>query len=169
MKLIFPIAILCLLMMACGGILPGTNTNTVTTTNTNVSAANTPGSTNTTNANANTANANASTPKPVDNGPKRISFGKGQTTGSENVMLAPGESKKFVVGVAEGQFLSIESSAKEATISMLTKGKTTDVTEEDGLYNATTTAKGDIVFQITNGTKKPFKSSIRVSIDFQGE
>ena len=169
MKLIFPIAILCTLVMACGGILPGANTNTSSTTN--AAPANAPGTTNTSNANANTntANTNASTPKPVDNSPKRISFGKGQTTGSENVMLAPGESKKFVIGVAEGQFLSIESSAKEATISILTKGKTTDVSEEDGYYNATTTAKGDILFQISNGTKKPFKSSIRVSIDFQGE
>jgi len=157
--------------MACGGILPGANTNTQLTTNVITAPANTPGTANTSNSNANTANANAnaSTPKPVDNSPKRISFGKGQTTGSENVMLAPGESKKFVVGVAEGQFLSIESSAKEATISILTKGKTTDVSEEDGFYSATTTAKGDILFQITNGTKKPFKSSIRVSIDFQGE
>ncbi|MFM9905954.1 MAG: hypothetical protein ACKVQJ_15435 [Pyrinomonadaceae bacterium] len=161
------IAFIAVCLTACGGavtnVAVNTNTNSVNTaSNTNANTANT----NTANANAN-ANANAA--KPADSGPKRISFGKGQTNGSENVTLAPGESKKFVIGVKAGQILSIDSSAKDATISIITKGKTADANEEDGHYDASTTADGDIVFQISNATKKAFKSSINVSIDFQGE
>lgn len=161
MKATFTIALLGLFLTACGGSTPPATTTTNAIPAPSAAAAS--------NANAAPANANANKAKPADSGPTRISFGKGQTSGSENVTLAPGESKKFVIGVGEGQLLSINSSASEATISVLTKGKTTDVSESDGSYNAMTTSKGDLVFQITNGTKKPFKSSVRVEINSQGE
>lgn len=166
MKNTILIALIGTLSMACS-MMSGSNNNTNTTANTNtantVSNANA-NTTNTNTANAN-ANANANTGTPANSGPTRITFGKGQTIGSENVTLAPGESKKFVVGVKAGQIISIDSSAREATISIITKGKTADAVEDDGHWDATTTADGDIVFQISNGTKKPFKTSINVSIE----
>lgn len=170
MKNTILIALVGSLAIACG-MIPGTNTST----NTNANVANTASNATANTANANVANANANansnanTAAPANTGPKRISFGKGQSSAAENVLLQPGESKKFVIGVKAGQYLSIDSSAKEATISILTKGKTTDVSEEDGNYYATTTAAGDIIFQITNATKKLFKSSINVNIEYQGE
>ena len=144
--------------MACGG--------TATNVNTNANAANTvanakPANTNTANA---TANANANTTKPASSDPKRISFSKGADNTVENFDLEPGQSKKFVIGAKKGQDLTIADADQTAKITMLTKGKLVDVTDDPGNYNATTTADGDLVFEISNPTKKKIKAAINVMI-----
>ena len=155
-----------LFLTACGGNAA---------VNSNVSqanAANTANAVNVVNANAaqptanvnKTENTNAA--KPADNGPKRVSFGKGQTTSAENMVLAPGESKKFVIGAKKGQVLSIDSSAHEAKITLLTKGKDSDSNTEDGHFDTTLTGDGDFIFEVSNPTKKEFKTSVNIAIDF---
>lgn len=158
--IIFAFASLCL--MACGGTATNTNTNT------NANAANTAANAkpaNTNAVNANTA-ANANTAKPVDGEPTRLSFKKGTDNTVENFDLEPGQSKKFVVGAKKGQDVTIADADKAAKITMITpaKGKLVDVTDEIGNYNATTVADGDLVFEISNPTKKKIKAAINVMI-----
>src|SRR5213592_2945762 len=83
----------CVVMGACG--MMGSNVNVNVNSNTNA------------NVNANTAANNAAS------GPKRVSFTKGSDWTSENITLAGGQSKQFVVGAAEGQWLSVESSSPD--------------------------------------------------------
>jgi hypothetical protein len=108
------------------------------------------------------------TPKPAatdeDDSPKRIAFGKGQSSAAENMTLAPGESKKFVFGASEGQMIGITSSAAEAKIRMITKGKVEENSNEPGFYNATLTGDGDFIFEVSNPTKKEFKTSVNLII-----
>ncbi|MBK7394067.1 MAG: hypothetical protein IPI64_12340 [Chloracidobacterium sp.] len=151
---IFALASLCL--MACGG--------TATNTNTTANATNTVANTAPTNTNTVNANANANTAKPASSDPKRISFSKGADNTVENLDLEPGQSKKFVVGARKGQDLTIADADQAAKITMLTKGKLVDINDEPGNYNATTIANGDIVFEISNPTKKKIKASINVMI-----
>lgn len=155
---IFAFASLCL--MACGG--------TATNTNTNANAANTAANAkpaNISTANSNTS-ANANTTKPADGEPTRLSFKKGTDNTVENFDLEPGQSKKFVVGAKKGQDVTIADADKAAKITMITpaKGKLVDVTDELGNYNATTVADGDLVFEISNPTKKKIKAAINVMI-----
>jgi len=151
---IFAFAAICL--MACGG----TSTNVTI----NANAANT--TANAKPANTNTANANTNTnaAKPAESGPKRISFSKGADNTVENFDLEPDQSKKFVVGAKKGQDLTIADADQTAKITMLTKGKLVDINDKPGNYNATTIANGDIVFEISNPTKKKIKASINVMI-----
>lgn len=145
-------------LMACGG----TTTNVTVNANVANTAANAkPANTNT--ANANTA-ANANAAKPAESGPKRISFSKGADNTVENFELEPGQSKKFVVGAKKGQDLTIADAEQGAKITMLTKGKLVDINDDLGNYNATTIADGDLVFEISNPTKKKIKASINVMI-----
>lgn len=153
-------ALASLSLVACGG----TATNVTINANTANTAANAkPANTNA--ANASTA-ANANTAKPADGEPTRLSFKKGTDNTVETFDLEPGQSKKFVVGAKKGQDVTIADADKSAKISMLTsaKGKLVDVTDELGNYNATTVADGDLVFEISNPTKKKIKASINVMI-----
>ena len=162
---IFAFASVCL--MACGGTATNTNTNA------NANAANKVANTtaaNTNTANANTA-ANANAAKPADGEPTRLSFRKGTDNTVENFDLEPGQSKKFVVGAKKGQDVTIADADKAAKITMITsaKGKLVDVTDELGNYNATTIADGDLVFEISNPSKKKIKAAINVMIVTIGE
>lgn len=159
----FAFASLC--FIACGG----TTSNTNTTANAANTAANAkPANTNTANTNANT---NANTAAPANDEPKRLSFKKGTDNTVETFDLEPGQSKKFVVGAKKGQDVTIADADKAAKITMITaaKGKLVDVTDELGNYNATTVADGDLVFEISNPTKKKITAAINVMIVTIGE
>ena len=155
------ISLIGLSLTACGGNAAvnsnvGAANNAVATTNT----ADKPANVVTKPENANTA------AKPADNSPKRVTFGKGQTTAAENMILKPNESKKFVIGAKKGQAVSIDSSAREAKITLLTKGKDMEAHSENGHFDTTLTGDGDFIFEVSNPTKKDFKTSVNIAIDF---
>ena len=78
MKTLLFIGSIGLFLTACGGAAttPNANANANTPAATPAAAAG--------NANANTANANANAAKPVDSGPKRLTFNKGTTNTVES-------------------------------------------------------------------------------------
>lgn len=161
MKKILFIVVISSFLVACGGN---------STANTNANANSSAGGGNTANTNANvvnaTANANSNAnanAKPVDNSPKRISFGKGANWGTANVTLAPGATQLFVVGAKSGQTMDVESSSKDVAIN-LRKGKA-ETTEDFGYLNAELQSNGDYVFEVKNSTKKEVKTSIKVTIE----
>lgn len=160
-------------LIGCGGA--PTNSNATNTANTNTAnAANTANTTVNAPANA-IASPNANTPmnataaKPAESGPKRLNFPKGTTNTIENFDLAPGEAKQFVVGAAKGQNLVVDNGGDGSQITLLTKGKTVDVTNENGRLDATTTAGGDFVFEVKNTGKAKLKASINVMIENIGD
>ena len=159
----------CVVVGACG--MMGSNVNVNVNANTNANVAkpageaapvnvNTSTSTNA-NANANTAANNAAS------GPKRISFTKGSDWTSETITLAGGQSKQFVVGAAEGQWLSVESSSPDIKLLMITK-KNVGVESEGANLGAALGAKGDYVFEVRNPGNKEIKTSIKVQITDEG-
>ncbi len=154
--------------MACGGNVAPVNTNTVANTNAaNVANVNTTNVANTaivaTNKPANTA------AKPAPSGPKRLNFSKGTSNTIEYFDLAPGEAKQFVVGAKSGQNLVVDNGGDGSQITLVTKGKTVDVTNEDGRIDATTTAGGDFVFEVKNTGKAKLKASVNVMIETIGD
>ena len=155
-------------LMACGGNVAPVNTNTVANTNAaNVANVNTTNVANTaivaTNKPANTA------AKPAPSGPKRLNFSKGTSNTIEYFDLAPGEAKQFVVGAKSGQNLVVDNGGDGSQITLVTKGKTVDVTNEDGRIDATTTAGGDFVFEVKNTGKAKLKASVNVMIETIGD
>lgn len=167
------IGFLAVSLMACGGAPAPVNSNVANAANTNTAnASNTTNASNATNAVANTpANANkpanATAAKPAQSGPKRISFTKGSTNAIEYFELEVGESKQFVIGAAKGQDITIGNGG-DLKITMITKGKMVDETNDSTSYNGTTTAGGDFVFEVTNTAKKKNKSSVNVIIETIG-
>lgn len=163
MKKILLIIVISSFLLACGN-----NSATNSNTNTNLGGV---GGGNTANSNANVnanSNANANTnananAKPVDNSPKRISFGKGANWGTANVTLAPGATQLFVVGAKSGQTMDVEASSKDVAIN-LRKGKA-ETTEDFGYLNAELQSNGDYVFEVKNTSKKEVKTSIKVTIE----
>lgn len=159
-----------LFLSACG--MMGNGNTAMNTANVNANTANMTAANVTANAVNTAANVNvnaANIVKPVDKGPKRINFGKGQRSAAENMVLVPGESRKFVVSAKAGQFMTIASSAKEAEVKMLSKGKSTIEEVEDGSLTATLDKGGDFIFEVKNPTKKEFKTSVNVTIDTESE
>ncbi|MBV9242937.1 MAG: hypothetical protein JO314_13110 [Acidobacteria bacterium] len=175
MKAIYSIVALCalaLLLAGCG-MMGGANTaananananaNSAATTNT---ASNAAPSNAASNANSNT-NANANVAK-TDSGPKRISFGKGADWASETISLAGGQSKQFVVGGADVQYLTVDPSSPDVKILMVTKKNATVETEGASLA-VHLGAKGDYVFEVRNPGSKEVKTSIKVQIINEGD
>ena len=165
------ISFLGLSLMACGGTTAPVNSNTNINANVANSANNAPTNTanvanptNTANANK-PANATAAKPAPSV---KRISFTKGSTNAIEYFELESGESKQFVIGAAKGQDLTIGNGG-DLKITMLTKNKMVDETNDSTSYNGTTIAGGDFIFQVTNTAKKKNKSSVNVMIQTIGD
>ena len=119
-------------------------------------------------ANANKP-ANATAAKPAPSAPKRISFSKGATNTIESFDLAPGEAKQFVVGAKSGQNLVVDDGGSGSQITLLTKGKTVDVTHEKGRLDATTTGGGDFIFEVKNTGKAKLKASVNIIIETIGD
>ena len=158
-----------MLLAACG-MMGGTNitvnANTASNSNTAAnsnSAANVVPANAASNANSN-ANANAAK---TDSGPKRISFSKGADWASENITLAAGQSKQFVVGATDGQWLDVESSSPDVKLLMVSK-KNVGVESEGATLSAALGAKGDYIFEVRNPGSKEIKTSIKVQIRDEG-
>jgi hypothetical protein len=97
--------------------------------------------------------------------PQQISFPKGKSETDESITLAPGESKKFVVGAKIGQIFYVDAESKDVEISMV-KGKVaTDATlSEPGHYDTTLLANGDFVFEVKNTSENEVNTTIKVII-----
>lgn len=159
------ISFLAVSLIGCGGTTAPVSNATNTT---NANTANVANTTNTTNKVIN-APANATAAKPAPSGPKRISFSKGSTNTIESFDLAPGEAKQFVVGAKSGQNLVVDDGGSGSQITLLTKGKTVDVTNEKGRLDATTTGGGDFIFEVKNTGKAKLKASVNVIIETIGD
>ncbi len=149
-------------LAACGGAASNA-VNNANSVNPNTNAAN--GNTTATNAASNTS---ANTSKPADSGPKRIEFKKGEVSGTENLTLSPGSLMQFVVNAGNDQKLYIESSDKAGKIKIV-KGKVNEISNESGYYEGLTTAKGDIVFTLTNPGKAEMKTKLSVTLVENGD
>ncbi len=177
LKTILLISSIGLFLAACGNqtavnsnavtVVNSTNPNAAVNAKENSANAATPANT------ASPANTNktaeTNTAKPADNNPQRVSFSKGQSFTTENLTLAPGASKQFIVGAKKGQFLVVEPDSNNPTpdelkVTLLTKGKATigDLSE---FLSATLNADGDYVFEVKNVSKKEIKTPLRVQID----
>jgi hypothetical protein len=156
------------LLLASCGMMGGTNVNV----NANLNSTGNGAGSNVTQANAiaNTANvnsnANANAAK-TENGPKRVSFSKGADWASENLTLAPGQSKQFVVSAGPEQYLKVESSSSDVKLLMVTK-KGAGVEEEGASLGVVLASKGDYVFEVRNPGSKEIKTSIKVQINDEG-
>lgn len=96
--------------------------------------------------------------------PKRIVFTKGSTNSIEYFDLKVGESKQFVIGVSKGQDVIIGNGG-DIEITMITKGKMTEETNDSTSYHGITTAGGDLVFEVKNTAKNKIESSVNVLIE----
>ncbi len=161
------ISFLAVSLIGCGGnSAPVSNATNIANTNT----ANVANTTNTTNAVVNApankpANATAAKSAPSV---KRLNFPKGTSNTIEYFDLAPGEAKQFVVGAKSGQNLVVDNGGDGSQITLLTKGKTVDVTNEGGRLDATTTGNGDFIFEVKNTGKAKLKASVNVMIETIG-
>ena len=124
MKKIIGVSLASLLIISCGGnnatnnatanAPPKTNGNIASNAvNTNTTSANTT-NTNTVNTNKPANAATAATKPAVESSPKRIAFGAGKSESTENLTLAAGESKQFVVGAKTAQVLMIDAESIDA-------------------------------------------------------
>lgn len=176
MKANYFIVALCafgLLLTGCGMMgSANVNVNTNVAANTNAaananSAANAVTSNGGSNANSN-ANANANPAKGADSGPKRIVFAKGADWASETITLSGGQSKQFVVGAEDVQYLTVEPSSPDVKVLMVTK-KNATVESEGSSLAVHTGGKGDYVFEVRNPGSKEVKTSIKVQIVNEGD
>ena len=170
MKAIYWIIALCslsLLLPGCGMIGgANVNVNANSNANSNVSAnANASSNTVPTNTNAN-SNANANVAK-TDSSPKRITFAKGSDWTSESITLAGGQSKQFVVGAGEAQYLTVEASSSDIKMLMISK-KNVNIDQEGSTLAVHTNSKGDYIFEVRNPGTKEVKTSIKVQIVDEG-
>jgi ABC-type Fe3+-hydroxamate transport system substrate-binding protein len=149
-------------LAACGGAA-GNAVNNSNTVKPNTNSAN--GSTTATNAATNTS---ANTPKPADSGPKRIEFKKGEVSGTESLTLSPGSLMQFVVNAGNDQKLYIESSDKAGKIK-IANGKVNEISNENGYFEGVTTAKGDVIFSVTNNGKAEMKTKLSVTLVDNGD
>ena len=157
-----------LALTACGGNTAPNSNQTDTANSNTTKPANTATSPTAAPANAN-APANTTAAKPEADGTKRLNFPKGTTNTIEYFDLEPGEAKQFVVGAKSGENLVVDNGGERSQITLLTKGKTVDVTNENGRLDATTTAGGDFVFEVKNTGKAKLKASINVIIENIGD
>lgn len=149
-------------LAACGGAASnGVNNSNTNKPNTN--SAN--GNTTATNAATNTS---ANTSKPADSGPKRIEFKKGEVSGTESLTLSPGSLMQFVVNAGNDQKLYIESSDKAGKIK-IANGKVNEISNENGYFEGVTTAKGDVIFSVTNTGKAEMKTKLSVTLVDNGD
>lgn len=159
-----------LFLAACGG--QDNSGNTANTPNRNGANTNTAAPASTT-APASNANVN----RPADNsaaisepaGPKRVSFAKGATEGSETVTLAPGAAKQYILGARGAQTLFITSDSKDLTFRTVRGILGEMIRADDGTYNAETKGnngnKGDIVFEVKNPTSKEIKAKLQIALE----
>jgi|GEM_PF-6809368 len=158
------------LALAGCGMMGGTNVNVNVSTNANANkAANTVANALPANvaANASNTNTNANANARPTSGPKRITFTKGSDWSSENLTLAAGESRQFVVSAGPEQYLSVESSSPDAKLLMITK-KGVSVENEGASIGAVLAAKGEYVFEVRNPGSKEVKTSVKVQITDEG-
>ncbi len=177
MKKLIILSLSALSLIACGGSgFVDTNKNATPNVAPNAPNVNreSPGNTANSNAAANTAEnvnktANANTPKTAASNPERVVFPPGKTFVNQPLVIAPGDSKEFVVGAKKGQFLIVEPesskpSPSEAKIALITKGKA-EVTDLSAFLSAVLNADGDYVFEVKNLTKQELKMIMHVQID----
>ena len=169
-RTLFTVQLIAASIVSAGCGMMGSNVNVSVNTNTNASTVRSaeaaPANAIVVNTNAANANANAAA-KPAESGPKRISFSKGADWASENLTLAGGQSKQFVVSGNEAQWLSVEASSQDVKLLMITK-KHVGVESEGSSLGAALGAKGDYVFEVRNPGTKEVKTSIRVQIRDEG-
>lgn len=154
--------------LAACGMMGGANVNVNVNANTNANAAQpAEGGPVNVNTNANTnANTNTNTAA-TSSGPTRVTFAKGSDWASQNITLAGGQSKQFVVGAGEAQYLTVEASSPDIKLLMITK-KNVNVDQEGSTLAVHTNSKGDYVFEVRNPGTKELKTSIKVQIIDEG-
>lgn len=135
----------------------------------NKNAAPTPVATPAVNSNTNANKAADNTAKPDASGPKRVSFQKGATEGSETVTLAPGATAQFILGATGAQTLFINSDSKDLTYRTVRGILGEMIRADDGTYSAETKGnngnKGDIVFEVKNPTSKEIRAKLRIALE----
>lgn len=104
------------------------------------------------------------TPEPTPEGPERIRFSRGSTEGTVRFNLAPGEIKRYVVGVAPAQYFHVGMDDERLDISLPSRARLTEIDKGDSFVDGVTISTGDIVFEIRNPTRNAIRSFATVTI-----
>ena len=104
------------------------------------------------------------TPEPTPAPPERIRFRRGESQGRINIALGPGESKRYVVGVAGTQYFHIGMDSSRPAIRVLSRNMLVETDEGDTFVDGVTARNGDIVFEISNPTGSPVRTFALVTI-----
>jgi hypothetical protein len=96
--------------------------------------------------------------------PQRVKFEKGAVQTILNVKLTNDEDiKRFVIGAQEFQLLSVESSSKDVSITLI-KGNADVIEDGKNLLQATLKETGDFVVQVQRLGEKTVNTSIKFDI-----
>ena len=96
--------------------------------------------------------------------PQRVKFEKGAVQTTLNVKLTNDEDiKRFVIGAQEFQLLSVESSSKDVSITLI-KGNADIIEDGKNLLQATLKETGDFVVQVQKLGEKNVNTSIKFDI-----
>lgn len=104
------------------------------------------------------------TPEATQAGPERIRFSRGSTEGTVRFTLAPGEIKRYVVGVAPAQYFHVGMDDERLDISLPSRARLTEINKGDSFVDGVTISTGDIVFEIRNPTRNPIRTFAIVTI-----
>jgi hypothetical protein len=96
--------------------------------------------------------------------PKRITIDKGSVNSIEYFDLEIGESKQFVIQADKGKSLTIGNGG-DIQITMITKGKMKEESNDPTSYNGITTSSGDFIFEVKNTAKQKIQSSVNVFVE----
>lgn len=105
-------------------------------------------------------------PEATPAGPERVRFRSGESQGRITIALGPGESRRYVVGVASDQYFHIGIDDDTPTIKLLTSSMLRDSEKGDTFLDGMTTKSGDIVFEFSNPTSSPVRTFALVTIKF---
>lgn len=109
------------------------------------------------------------TPEPTPAAPERIRFRRGESQGRITIALAPGESKRYVVGVAPAQYFHVGMDSDRPVISLLSKRMLVETEQGDTYLDGITSRSGDILIEFSNPTGSPIRTFALVTIKHQDE
>ena len=103
-------------------------------------------------------------PEPAPAAPERIRFRRGESQGRINLNLAPGEARRYVVGVGPAQDFHIGIDDERPVIRIPNTSRLSEIATGGYYYSAVTTSTGDIVFSISNPTRGTLRTYALVTI-----
>ncbi len=150
-----------------------TRTNSANTTSTNTVNGNVANNKPATNSATNTVNtntaANSNTSATTNTNSisvgnvTRISFAKGATSGTTNVVLSPNSAKQFAVEANYGQKIKVSTGSKDAVVKLIS-GTDRQIESAGGGLILEVQTSGDVIFEVRNSTAQEIKTTVRAEV-----